>query len=205
MAKELTEQSHEMRDFMLTLTREIAYEYERIQKRVMEDPGTAGDQGEENWATLLRNWLPPHYKVVTKGRILRYQGVTSPQVDVIVLSPAYPTQLLDKKLYLAGGVVAAFECKLTLRSGHLEKAFKNAVLVQRLLAQRTGSPYRELNSPIIYGLLAHSHAWNSDKPGHEAAFKISREMGRGFHAAEVRHPREALDFVCGRFRHLYCF
>src|SRR5690348_14207781 len=92
----------------------ISQEYTRIQERVHEDPGTAGDQGEENWAAILRGWLPANYPVVTKGRIIDHDGKASPQVDVIVLSPFYPMSLRDKKLYFVGGVVAAFECKLTL-------------------------------------------------------------------------------------------
>lgn len=110
--------SHDLFDFMRAATREMQEDYERIQKRAVEDPGTAGDQGEEDWKRLLTNWLPPMYQVVTKGRILSAEGIASPQVDVLVLHPAYPRKLLDKKLYLAGGVAAAFECKLTLRNRH---------------------------------------------------------------------------------------
>ena len=84
-------------------------EYQRIRSRALEDPGTAGDQGEENWAELLRDWLPPTYKVVTKGRILSADGRASPQVDVLVLKDVYPDKLLNKKLYLAAGVAAVFE------------------------------------------------------------------------------------------------
>jgi len=40
--------------------------YERITRRSAEDPGTAGDQAEENWAAFFRDWLPPSYPIVTK-------------------------------------------------------------------------------------------------------------------------------------------
>src|SRR5437762_4573040 len=106
---------HDIHNFVQRSQRELQDEYLRIQKRATEDPGTAGDQGEENWATLLRSWLPHTYHVVTRGRIVGHEGAASPQVDVLVLQPAYPPQLLDKKLYLAGGVAAAFECKVTLK------------------------------------------------------------------------------------------
>src|SRR4051812_7486068 len=108
--------AHDLLDFMSGATIEMAQEYERIQKRASEDPGTAGDQGEENWATFFKEWLPPFFQIVTKSRILSHEGQTSPQVDVLVLSPSYPQALLDKKVYLAGGVAAAFECKVTLRA-----------------------------------------------------------------------------------------
>lgn len=68
----------------------MATEYARIQKRASEDPGTAGDQGEENWAELLRGWLPRTYEVVTKGRIISQDGHTSPQVDVLVSKECLP-------------------------------------------------------------------------------------------------------------------
>ena len=71
---------HDLHDFMAQVTQDIAAEYERIQKRAAEDPGTAGDQGEENWAEVLRGWLPPKYTVVTKGRIISAEGQTSNHV-----------------------------------------------------------------------------------------------------------------------------
>ena len=71
--------------------------------------------------------------------------------------------LLDKKLYLSGGVAAAFECKTTLKSTHITKAVRTASSIRKNLPERTGSPYKELNSTIIYGLLAHSHSWKGDK------------------------------------------
>ena len=61
------EKSHDLYDFMAQISGEKSAEYQRIRKRATEDSGTAGDQGEENWAELLRDWLPPTYQVVTKG------------------------------------------------------------------------------------------------------------------------------------------
>ena len=86
-------------DFMNSVTKQVADEYDRIRKRASEDPGTAGDQGEENWASILKDWLPHTVHIVTNGRILSEKGIASPQVDVIVLRPEYPKHLLDKKLY----------------------------------------------------------------------------------------------------------
>jgi hypothetical protein len=148
-------EAHDIHDFVIASQRTIEEEYQRIQKRAVEDPGTAGDQGEENWASLLRAWLPSYFHVVTKGRILTETGYASPQVDVLVLLPSYPKILLDKKLYLAGGVAAAFECKTTLKAEHVQTAVETAAKLKRNLPKRIGSPYKELNSTIIYGLLAH--------------------------------------------------
>ncbi len=151
--------AHDIHDFVRSSQRTIEEEYARIQKRAKEDPGTAGDQGEENWASLLRLWLPSYFHVVTKGRILTDSGYTSPQVDVLVLMPSYPRVLLDKKLYLAGGVAAAFECKITLKAEHVRAAVETSVSLRKALPKREGNPYKELNSSIIYGLLAHSQIW----------------------------------------------
>ena len=86
--------SHDLHDFMKQITIEISAEYDRIQKRATEDPGTAGDEGEENWAEILRGWLPRTYEVVTKGRIISQEGYTSGQLDVLVLKNSYPAKLL---------------------------------------------------------------------------------------------------------------
>lgn len=83
-------EGHELQRFLDQMAVELADEYERIRLRATEDPGTAGDEGEENWANLIREIVPASYPVVTKGRILSADGRASPQIDVLVLSPAYP-------------------------------------------------------------------------------------------------------------------
>jgi hypothetical protein len=185
--------SHDLIDFMHAVSTQMAGEYDRIRKRAQDDPGTAGDQGEENWATLLREWLPRPYEVVTKGCILSPTGDKSPQVDVLILSPAYPRYLLDKKLYLAGGVLAAFECKTTLRAEHLRDAMTTAVAIRRGLRPRFGTPYRELFSPLFFGILAHSHVWLS--PPETIGDNLLKLLSEA-DVKEIAHPRELLDLVC---------
>jgi len=191
-----TEEKHpnDLIDFINTSIKELE-EYNRIQKHVKEDPGTGGDEGEENWAKLLRDWLPWHYHVKTKGRILNSKGKTSKQVDVIVLHPSYPKKLLDNnsKLYLSGGVVAAFECKLTLKKEHIENAVKCGIQLKHLVPRKGGTPYRELNSPIIYGLLAHSHSWKGQK---SRPIKNVEKHLVNCDRANVKHPREMMDILC---------
>lgn len=185
--------TNDLVDFMNSATQEIEDEYNRIQKRATEDPGTAGDQGEENWATLLRNWLPSTFQVVTKGRILSHKGIASPQVDVIVLQPEYPKHLLDKKLYLAGGVLAVFECKITLKSKHIEEFVKNSIELKEHLHKRVGTPYRELQSSIIYGLLAHSHSWKGDN---STPVKNIEKKLRECDNSYIKHPIQTPDIIC---------
>ncbi|MFQ2164465.1 DUF6602 domain-containing protein [Aeromonas hydrophila] len=184
---------HDLHDFMSQISSDMKSEYERIQKRATEDPGTAGDQGEENWATLLREWLPATYKVVTKGRIISHDGKMSPQIDILVLRDSYPKKLLDKKVYLSAGVVAAFECKVTLTAAHIKEAVNNCVKIKSLYSVRYGTPYKELHSPIVYGLLAHSHGWKgvSSKPLENVEQRLIKED-----AANVIHPRYLLDILC---------
>ena len=187
------EKTHDLYDFMRQLSDEMAAEYDRIQKRATEDPGTAGDQGEENWKELLTGWLPPTYEVVTKGRIIGVDGRTSPQVDVLVLKDVYPKKLLNKKLYLAAGVAAAFECKTTLKAEHIEEAVRTCVEIKNLYPVRKGTPYKELHAPIVYGLLAHSHSWKNPNSTPEDNIQQKLIMSDFCH---VSHPRLSLDLLC---------
>ena len=189
----MPDRQHELEHFIHVATEKMSGEYRRIQARATEDPGTAGDQGEENWAELLRSWLPSNYRVVTKGRILGHTGKASPQVDVIVLHPSYPPLLDSTKMYIAGGVVAVFECKLTLKAEHVRAAFETAAIIRRLLPFREGSPHNELYSPIIFGILSHSHSWNSEKS------TPLENIGRYIYDSErafSSHPRELVDLIC---------
>ncbi len=170
----------------------MASEYNRIFVRAAEDPGTAGDEGEQNWANLLREWLPSGYHVETKGRLIGHDGVMSPQVDVLVLKPSYPPKLLEKKTWLAGGVVAAFECKNTLTAAHIKDAVKRCAQFKKIYPIRTGSPRAELTSPLIYGLLAHSHSWKAS--GSEPIKNVEKALQDS--EVQVEHPRLEIDLVC---------
>ncbi|WP_150131855.1 DUF6602 domain-containing protein [Sphingomonas carotinifaciens] len=176
---------------MLQATAEISSEYARIYATAARDPGTAGDEGEENWAALFRDWLPATYHVATKGQIIASDGRLSPQVDVVVLEPDYPKKLREKRKWVAGGVVAAFECKTTLTATHVRSAIERCVKFKSLYENRTGTPYHELNSPLIYGLLAHSHAWKG------AASEPIENIERAAREADasVSHPRFLIDLT----------
>lgn len=184
---------HELHDFMLQTQHEMSAEYDRISRRAAQDPGTAGDEGEENWAALLRDWLPSKFSVVTKGRIIGHDGVASGQMDVIVLKGTYPKALINKKMYLAAGVAAAFECKNTLRANHIEEAVRTSAALKGLYPSREGSPYKELHSPVIYGLLAHSHSWKGEYSTPEQ--NITDKL-RESDYAHIQHPRLGLDLIC---------
>lgn len=183
---------HDLHVFMEQVTSEMSSEYQRIYARSAEDPGTAGDEGEENWANLFRDWLPPTYHIETKGRLIGHDGRMSPQIDVLVLKPAYPKKLLEKKVWLAGGVAAAFECKNTLTAAHVKAAVERCVAFKSLFPDRKGSPRTELRSPLIYGLLAHSHSWKGQRS--DPVGNIERALADA--SGTIDHPRKLLDLIC---------
>ncbi|MCK4794276.1 MAG: hypothetical protein KAV87_61685 [Desulfobacteraceae bacterium] len=186
--------SNDLFNYMRDATHNMQNEYDRIQKRANEDPGTAGDNGEENWAELLRKWLPASYHVVTKGRIMNTKGQCSPQVDVLVLSPSYPEALIGRKEYLEGGILAAFECKLTLKAEHIRTAVKNAAEIHRLSQPiRKGNPFNELHARVRYGLLSHSHVWKSEKS--TPIENIEKNLNET-EKIDAQHPNEVLDLIC---------
>ena len=186
--------THDLYAFMRQISDEMAAEYDRIQKWITLDPGTAGDQIEENWAEILRGWLPSTYKIVTKGKIIGQEGEPpSPQVDVLVLKSIYPDRLVNKKLYFAAGVAAAFECKTTLRREHIDKVVKNCVKIKKLYPVRTGTPYKELHAPIVYGLLANSHSWK--RPKSTPDMNVLKKLHYASHS-HVERPHQYLDLLC---------
>jgi hypothetical protein len=179
--------TNELMQLVQQATTNMAADYKRIRMRAQEDPGTAGDQGEENWAELLRGWLPATFYIVTKGRIVFSGGQASRQLDVLVLSPSYPKGLLNNKLYLAAGVLAAFECKITLRRKHIIKAVKSGDMLGSI--SRTD---RSVKQHIVDGLLAHSHDIASkNKPPQEVIMDALIQA-----EPELNDPRDCLDFIC---------
>ncbi len=122
---------------------------------------------------------------------------TSPQLDILVLRPSYPLSLRRQKHYFSGGVVAAFECKLTLRRADIERAFETAALIKKKCRQHSwwvdgrNTPYGELVQLPIVGLLSHSHSWRSKWPSTPISNCID-----DFYPQFADHPRELLDVVC---------
>jgi hypothetical protein len=191
--------SHELSDFWASVEARLESQYKSIKRRVLEHAGTSGERAEDSWAKLLRECLPQAYQVVTRGRIIDEAGRTSPEIDILVLRPEYPGFLLDEKYHLAAGVAAAFECKLTLHERDFEKAFANGKTVKNLAHTETGTPHRELNRPIMCGVLAHDHSWHARSGSREV--KWLEETGKIEQLllssqALVDEPYELTDLVC---------
>ncbi|WP_316398345.1 hypothetical protein [Bradyrhizobium sp. 33ap4] len=106
-------------------------------------------------------------------------------------NPECRSVLGNEKYVFAGGVVAAFECKLTLRTSDIKRAFSTASIVKRKAPTRLGTPYDELNGAPIFGLLAHSKSLGNDQGWHRLYDAVQK------YAAETSdHPRELLDVIC---------
>ena len=193
------EKTHDLYDFMQEISREMAADYKRIHRQVTTNSKSDGKHGEKNWARLMREWLPRTYKVVTNGIIISKDGDLSPKVNVLVLNDIYPEKLIDKEIYLAAGVAAAFDCIATLEKEHIQKAVKTSVKIKSLYSEREGSPYKELYTPIVYGLLAHS--WNEknmpdnnyEKSTPDVYIEKTLKESDKLH---VSHPRLCLDLLC---------
>jgi len=93
-------------------------------------------------------------------------------------------------MYLAAGVAAAFECKLTLKDSHLSKFFETAGIVSGLSPRYGGTPFRDTHSPIFFGLLAHSHSWRRDP-----LITIDDKLTE-LDETLVTQPRHMPDMVC---------
>ncbi|MBD7960924.1 DUF6602 domain-containing protein [Comamonas avium] len=186
-------QDHELHGYIRSYSRRIAEDYEAINKRVKEDPGTAGDQGEISWQKLLEDWLPEGYTVVTKGRILGANGLASPQIDLIVLKPNYPKFLKTEKYYLFNGVAAAFECKINIKLSHFDKIFQTSKKIAELETNKYNKASSEIISPIIYGVLAHT----SDLRGNidEKIKKIDEKLVQVAKSTST-HPRDLPELLC---------
>lgn len=183
-------EKNDLHDYVRQEHRWLADEYQRVRERAREDPGTAGDEGESNWRQLLEKWLPPAYRVVTKGRLLFPNGAASGQVDVLILKPGYPPGLTDRKLYIAGGVAFVFECKTTLRPQHLSEAIEKLHTIREYgdRFQTKATPRDVLAPGPGFGLLAHSSVW--ENPNERVAAAL------GEHHLAIAHPSRLLDLIC---------
>jgi hypothetical protein len=138
-------------------------DYDAIRKQHPDDTGVAGDVAENNWRILFERWLPSNLQYATKVRVLGVDGELSNEVDLVILDPAYPTPLLEKKQIISTGVVAAFECKLTLRASDFNKTFEKAKKAKSISGgfyhpqSLVSEHYVNLHGGFPYGVLAHSH------------------------------------------------
>jgi hypothetical protein len=181
---------HDIHDYFYDLSARIKHEYTRISRNSRKDPGTAGDEGEENWAELLRDWLPKDYTIVTKGNLINSHGIISPQIDIIVLKPTYPNLLINRKKYFIDLVSAVFECKLTLRNSDIYKSFETCSKIKKMATPRFGTPYKEMSRLPLFGILSHS----SDRK--RKSINLIEKAIQKADLSFIKHPSETPDLIC---------
>ncbi|WP_423716383.1 DUF6602 domain-containing protein [Arthrobacter glacialis] len=154
----------------------------------------AGHSGEDSWIRLLQDWLPPHYEVAKRKYIVPEVGDYNPkETDIVILRPGYPKSLRSRTDILASGVAAAFSVKLSLDSSGIREAAFEASQLRRAIYSRDGDPRSELQSPVAFGILAHTHSWRgrNSRPAYNVLSNLS-----SFDRQYSQHPRETLDFTC---------
>jgi hypothetical protein len=171
---------------------QIQRDYDRLHAAASVDPQRAGHGGETTWAGLLRSWLPPQYEIVARKYILPEVGDDAFEMDLVVLSPGYPSALREREEILAGGVAAAFSVRLTADAAALTDALDRAVRLRRGLKRRFVTPRAQLVGPYPIGLLSHVHAWTQPT---STPMENVRATLENAHSA-LSHPIEMLDYVC---------
>ena len=187
---------HDLFSNMERLSQNLSRDYRDIRNRLAKDKNSeiAGKAAVKAWCDVLEGVLPRQYQVIPNGQIISRDDSTSPEIDILVVKGEHPPHLLDQNIFLESGVAAAFEVKLTLRSKDIQESFERCKKVKSLCHPRFGTPYKELQSPIIYGLLALSHSWTkpSNKPDELIVkkFKFYESVyNQGW------HPRDFIDIV----------
>ncbi|MFY1863643.1 DUF6602 domain-containing protein [Achromobacter xylosoxidans] len=139
--------------------RQLREERNKIKATSRANPDSAGERTEEVFAELVRKLIPDEFKVVPRARIELDDPRDSPQLDLVILKPGGEKRLNDLKSYPLSSVLAAFECKLTLRRSDLGKAAATANAIKgdyaNGLASHLGSTHEEIGSCRPYfGIVA---------------------------------------------------
>lgn len=169
------------------------------------DHGTAGDASEECWAELLRQLLP-QYEIVLKGVIGGIGPIISPQIDILVLNKNFPKYLIKNKVYPISSIVAAFECKLSLRLEDIKEAVQTARLLNGVNSENNVDPISKI--PIFYGVLALSSGIvNKEKPAFKSVLDaLARYTSSQDTTLSIIDSVLAIDSFClaGK-RTIYCY
>jgi len=129
---------------------------------------TLGDNCEQHWINLLRDYLPARYGV-SKTFVVDSTGKTSDALDVVIYDPQYTPTLYgrDSKQYLPReAIYAVFESKPSVNKQHLEYAGNKALSVQSMYCSsapivNAGKSFPPRDPfPVLTGLLAQSADWS---------------------------------------------
>ncbi|BBZ43359.1 hypothetical protein MPRM_06400 [Mycobacterium parmense] len=174
----------------------VAAEYE-LTRRNLVGRARAQQRGhhyEALFRRLLQGWLPPQYEVGTRKYLLLERAVNrksySCETDLVIFHPSYPRELRERSEVLLSGVVAAFSVKSELSRGKLRDAITEARVVREGFERKVGTEIGELISPLIYGVLAHTHKLPGDEPRAAVTDALLAETQKD------EPPRGQLDLVC---------
>lgn len=138
--------------------RQLREERNKFKATSHSNPDSAGERTEDIFAELVRKLIPDEFRVVTRARIEFDDPRDSPQLDLVILKPGGEKRLNDLKSYPISSVLAAFECKLTLRKRDLEKAAATANAIKGNyadgMASRQGSTHELGSCRPYFGVLA---------------------------------------------------
>ena len=140
----------------------------RAAREAFKHSTTKGDGSESIWRTLLEEYLPERYRVLS-GHVCDSQGHFSQQIDIIVLDRQYSPlifQLAGQYIVPAESVYAIFEAKQAVNASMISYAQDKAETVRKLY--RTSRPIKWLKgdkdkkelSPILAGILAFESDWS---------------------------------------------
>lgn len=105
----------------------------RINRNIIDHPGSKGDATEECWINFLKEYLPNRYEV-DKAFVIDSTGNLSDQIDVVIYDKMYTPFIFNKnrcKYVPAEGVYAVFEVKQDIKS-NIEYAAKKIESVRKL-------------------------------------------------------------------------
>ena len=175
---------------------DLQADYERIRDIARQPSGIqqSGHEAEAAWKQLLEAWLPPNYRIGVRKYLLFETPVDgtsqSREHDLVIFHPGYPEALRTKPQVVISGVVAAFSVKLTLNRAGIEEAIEDAAVLRRGIEVKKDKTIGNLLSPLIFGVLAHSHKSLGNPPDRT----VDRLLQQS--SADVSVPRESLDLVC---------
>ncbi len=158
------------KEYLKQIFHDIEKEFQHsIKKEISQSTHdvTLGENCEQIWIDLFRNYLPARYGVA-KAFVVSSNGKTSDAIDVVIYDPQYTPILFGhgKVQYIPReAVYAVFEAKPTVNKQYLDYAGDKAKSVQRLYCTSASiinigktSPPREI-FPVLTGLLAKNASW----------------------------------------------
>lgn len=174
----------------------LADHYEYLQSVVKLDTGNAGAEGEHEFSTFLKHFLPNDIGVHVGGKIILEDGTHSPQLDLI-LTKDLPSAL-EGKYFPHEYVIAAFEVKMTLEKRYIQGIAETAARLRP--CAREGTPREVLFGRIIYGVLAlSSNLTGRKKHKKHKTLKDNEDEIKALRKAlaplKPAHPSKTIDLV----------